>query len=47
MYMHIGAGRMVRDKSVIGCFDMDGKWDSDVTREFLKRAEKEGKTSRT
>ena len=45
MYMHIGAGKMVRDKSVIGCFDMDGKWDSEVTKAFLKNAEREGKTS--
>ncbi len=44
MYIHIGAGYNVRDKQIIGCFDMDGKWDSGVTREFLKNAEKSGKT---
>lgn len=45
MYLHIGANRLVRDRSVIGIFDMDGKWDSAVTKEFLKAAEKRGETS--
>lgn len=44
MYIHIGAGKMIRDKKIIGCFDMDGKWDSAVTRDFLKQAERAGKT---
>ena len=44
MYIHIGGGRAVRDKEIIGCFDMDGKWDSDTTKAFLKSAEKSGKT---
>lgn len=44
MYIHIGAGCNVRDRDVIGFFDMDGKWDSDTTRAFLKNAEKSGKT---
>ena len=44
MYIHIGAGYNVRDREVIGCFDMDGKWDSTLTKEFLKNAERDGKT---
>ncbi|MBE6617897.1 MAG: DUF370 domain-containing protein [Ruminococcaceae bacterium] len=44
MYIHIGAGCNVRDCDVIGFFDMDGKWDSDTTKAFLKNAEKKGKT---
>ena len=44
MYIHIGAGRVVRDRDVLGVFDMDGKWDSEITKEFLKRAEKSGAT---
>ena len=44
MYIHIGAGRMVRDRDVLGCFDIDGKWDSELTKEFLKAAEKKGAT---
>ena len=46
MYLHIGAGRVVRSQSIIGCFDMDGHADSAVNREFLKSAEKQGKTTR-
>lgn len=45
MLIHIGAGSLIREKSVIGFFDMDGKWDSEVTRDFLKRSEKRGVTS--
>ena len=45
MYLHIGANRLVRDHSVIGIFDMDGKWDSPMTKEFLKAAEKRGETA--
>ena len=44
MYIHIGAGRMVRDRDVLGCFDMDGKWDSQITKDFLKRYDRSGKT---
>ena len=44
MFVHIGAGRVVRGRSVIGCFDMDGKWDSPLTLEFLKSEEKNGRT---
>lgn len=44
MYIHIGAGCVVRDCEIIGCFDMDGKVDSSVTKEFLKAAEKAKKT---
>ena len=45
MYLHIGAGRLVRASSIIGCFDMDGHTDSRVNRDFLKSAEKRGVTS--
>jgi len=44
MYVHIGGGRTVRDREIIGCFDMDGKWDSEMTKDFLRRAERDGKT---
>ena len=44
MYIHIGAGKNVRSQKLIGIFDMDGKWDSDITKEFLKRSERDGKT---
>lgn len=44
MFIHIGAGSVVRGRSIIGFFDMDGKWDSEVTKDFLKRNDREGKT---
>ena len=44
MYIHIGGGRVVRGNEIIGFFDMDGKWDSEVTKEFLKSAERRGRT---
>ncbi len=44
MFIHIGAGSVVRDCSIIGFFDMDGKWDSEITKDFLKRNDREGKT---
>lgn len=45
MYIHIGANKLVRESEILGCFDLDGKEASEVTKEFLKNAEKEGKTS--
>ena len=44
MFIHIGAGSMLRDREILGFFDMDGKWDSDVTKDFLKRCERDGRT---
>ena len=42
MYLDIGKDMAVRDKSIIGIFDMDNTSTSKRTREFLARAEKEG-----
>ena len=42
MYLNIGNDMAVRDKSVIGIFDMDNTSTSKRTREFLAKAEKEG-----
>ena len=42
MYLNIGNDMAVRDTSIIGIFDMDNTSTSKRTREFLKRAEKEG-----
>lgn len=41
--IHIGAGTLVREEDVIGYFDMDGRVDSAITKEFLKCAEKNGR----
>lgn len=45
MYVHAGAGRMLRGEEIIGVFDMDGHTDSEVNRDFLKKSEKLGITS--
>ena len=42
MYLNIGSDMAVRDKSVIGIFDMDNTSTSKRTREFLASAEKAG-----
>ncbi len=42
MYLSIGNDMAVRDRSVIGIFDMDNTSTSKRTREFLNAAEKEG-----
>ena len=42
MYLPIGNDMAVREKSVIGIFDMDNTTTSKRTREFLAAAEKEG-----
>lgn len=42
MYLNIGGDMAVREKSIIGIFDLDNTTTSKRTREFLERAEKEG-----
>ena len=42
MYLSIGNDMAVREKSVIGIFDMDNTTTSKRTREFLTAAEREG-----
>ena len=42
MYINIGNDMAVRERSIIGIFDMDNTSTSKRTREFLNRAEKEG-----
>ena len=42
MYLSIGNDMAVREKSVIGIFDMDNTTTSKRTREFLGAAEREG-----
>lgn len=43
MYLSIGNDMAVREKSVIGIFDMDNTSTSKRTRAFLNRAEQEGR----
>ena len=42
MYLSIGNDMAVREKSIIGIFDMDNTTTSARTRVFLEAAEKEG-----
>ena len=42
MYLSIGNDMAVRDRSIIGIFDLDNTSTSKRTREFLERAEAEG-----
>ena len=42
MYLNIGNDMAVRDKNIIGIFDMDNTSTSKRTREFLEKAEREG-----
>ena len=42
MYLPIGHDMAVREKSIIGIFDMDNTSTSKWTRAFLSQAEKEG-----
>ncbi len=42
MYLSIGNDMAVREKSIIGIFDMDNTSTSKRTRDFLAKAEKEG-----
>ena len=42
MYLSIGNDMAVRERSVIGIFDLDNTTTSRRTREFLERSEKNG-----
>lgn len=42
MYLSIGNDMAVRERSIIGIFDLDNTSTSKRTREFLNQAEREG-----
>ncbi len=42
MYLSIGKDMAVRDKSIIGIFDMENTTTAKCTRDFLNHAEAEG-----
>lgn len=42
MYLNIGNGRYIREKRIIGIFDMDTATVCIATRQFLSRMQKEG-----
>lgn len=43
MYLHLGQSVMVPDQDILGIFDLDNASWAYKTREFLNRAEKEGR----
>ncbi len=45
MYLHAGGGVILRDSSILGIFDLDGKMTTPDTADFLRRAERAGETS--
>ena len=42
MYISIGGDMMVRDRDIIGVFDLDATADSEKTMEYLQSAERNG-----
>ena len=42
MYLHVGNGKSVKKKDVIGIFDLDTSTISKATKDFVNRKEKEG-----
>ena len=45
MYLHIGNGRSVRRKDIIGIFDLDTATVSKITKDFINKSQKKGKVS--
>jgi len=43
MYLYLGQGVLVRERDVVGIFDLDNASWSHRTRAFLERAEREGR----
>ena len=43
MYLHLGQNVVVPEKNLIGIFDLDNTTGSQITRTFLRNAEKEGR----
>ena len=41
MYLHVGNGKIIRTRDVIGIFDMDNTTVSSVTRHFLNTKQKQ------
>ncbi len=41
MYLHVGNNKNIRERDIIGIFDMDNSTVSHITRKYLSDAEKE------
>lgn len=42
MYLHIGNGKSVRRKDIIGIFDLDTATVSKITKDFINKSQKNG-----
>lgn len=42
MYLHIGNGVSIKDKKIIGIFDLDSSTVSSITKNYVNKMEKEG-----
>ena len=45
MYLHIGSNKNIREKDIIGIFDIDNSTISHTTRHYLAKAESRGEVS--
>ncbi|MBQ0101839.1 MAG: DUF370 domain-containing protein [Firmicutes bacterium] len=43
MFLHAGNNFSLRSKDIIGIFDTDTSTENEITKNFLRRAEKEGR----
>ena len=43
MFLHIGSGKSIKKRDIIGFFDLDTSTVSKITRDFISKKEKEGK----
>ncbi len=41
MYLHVGKGKTVKEKNIIGIFDLDTSTVSSITKGFINKKEKE------
>ncbi len=44
MYLHAGKNRIIRTKNIIGIFDTDKATVSEITKDFLRKTERDGLT---
>ncbi len=44
IYLNVGSGKIIREKDIIGIFDMDTSTVSPITRKLLSEADKQKRT---
>ena len=42
MYLHVGKGKNIKDKEIIGIFDLDTATISSITKSYVNKMQKEG-----